>query len=64
MWGSYNYNPKMDVMRFQVPVQILQRAVYEPFTIIINQKNEKGEIVLTWDSVQVRIPIQFNEPKI
>jgi hypothetical protein len=64
LWGAYNYNPKMDVMRFQVPAQIMQGAVYEPFTIMIDQKNDKADIVLAWDSVQVRIPIQFNEPKL
>lgn len=63
LWGSYNYNTRMDVMRFTVPVQLLQGVVYDPFTILIDQKNDKAEIVLTWDSVQVRIPIQFNEPK-
>lgn len=63
MWGAYNYNVKSDVMRFIVPTQLLQGAVYEPFTIIIDQKNSKAEIVLVWDSVKVSIPIQFNEPK-
>jgi hypothetical protein len=63
LWGSYNYNPKMDVLRFQVPAQVMQGAVYEPFTILIDQKNDKGDIVLLWDSIQVRIPVQFNEPK-
>jgi hypothetical protein len=64
LWGSYNYNPKMDVVRFTVPVQLMQGAVYEPFTIMIDQKNDKADIILAWDAVQVRIPIQFNEPKL
>jgi hypothetical protein len=63
MWGAYNYNIKTDEMRFIVPAQILQGAVYEPFTITVDQKNNKAEIVLIWDSVKVSIPIQFNEPK-
>ncbi len=63
LWGSYNYNPKMDILRFSVPVQVMQGAVYEPFTIMIDQKNDKAEIILAWDAVQVRIPVQFNEPK-
>jgi hypothetical protein len=63
LWGSYNYNAKMDVLRFTLPSQLMQGAIYEPFTIMIEQKNDKAEIVLAWDSVQVRIPIQFNEPK-
>lgn len=63
MWGAYNYNVKTDLMRFTVPTQILQGAVYEPFTITIDQTNNKAAIVLLWDSVKVSIPIQFNEPK-
>ena len=63
LWGAYNYNPKLDIFRFNVASQLLQGAVYEPFSITIDQKNEKAEINLSWDSVQVRIPIQFNEPK-
>lgn len=63
LWGSYNYNAKMDVVRFTVPVQLMQGAIYEPFTIMIDQKNDKAEIILAWDTVQVRIPVQFNEPK-
>lgn len=63
LWGAYNYNEKMDVLRFNVPSQLLQGAVYEPFIIRIDQKNDKAEIILAWDSVQVSIPIQFNEPK-
>jgi hypothetical protein len=63
LWGSYNYNQKMDVMRFTVSSQLLQGVVFEPFTISIDQKNDKAEILLQWDSVLVRIPIQFNEPK-
>jgi hypothetical protein len=63
MWGAYNYNIKTDVMRFTVPSQILQGAVYEPFTIAVEQKNNKAQIVLLWDTVKVSIPVQFNEPK-
>lgn len=64
LWGSYNYNSKMDVIRFTIPVQLMQGAVYEPFSIMIDQKNDKAEIILAWDTVQVRIPVQFNEPKL
>jgi Protein of unknown function (DUF2911) len=63
LWGAYNYNSKMDILRFTLPSQLIHGAVYEPFTITIDQKNDKAEIVLAWDSLQVRIPIQFNEPK-
>jgi len=63
LWGAYNYNSKTDAMRFTLPSHLIQSVVYEAFTISIDQKNDKADIILAWDSVQVRIPIQFNEPK-
>jgi len=63
MWGSYNYNPKMDVFRFEVPVQSVTNVVYEPFTILIDQKNNKAEISLLWDKTKVSFPVDFIEPK-
>lgn len=63
LWGSYNYNAKRDVTRFDVPVQNLANIVYEAFTIEMEQKNNVADLVLMWDKVKVVIPIQFNEPK-
>ncbi len=64
LWGSYNYNPKMDVMHFDVPVKAIpENIIYEPFTIRIDQKTDTAELFLLWDNVQVSFPIQFNEPK-
>ena len=63
LWGSYNYNVKNDSLRFDVPVQTLTNAVYEPFTIAIDQKNEKAEISLLWDRTKVSFDVQFQEPK-
>jgi len=64
LWGSYNYNVKMDVMRFDVPVQTIQDVVYEAFTILADQKNNKAELVLLWDKTKVAFPIDFIEPKL
>ena len=64
LWGSYNYNPKMDVMRFDAPVKpIPENIVYEPFTIRIDQKTDTAELFLLWDNIQVSFAIKFNEPK-
>lgn len=63
LWGSYNYNPKTDAFRFIAPVQRTPDVVNEFFTIVADQKNEKAELVFMWDDVQVRVPIQFIEPK-
>lgn len=63
LWGSYNYNSKLDVLRFNAPVQSLSDVVYEPFTILIEQKSEKAEVSLLWDKSKVTFTIQFQEPK-
>ena len=63
LWGAYNYNTKMDVLKFDVPVVSLTDVVYESFTIIIDQKNDKADLLMAWDTTKVIIPIQFLEPK-
>jgi hypothetical protein len=63
LWGSYNYNPNADFLRFDVPVQSLTDVVYEAFTILIEQKNNKAAISLLWDQTKVSFPIDFIEPK-
>jgi hypothetical protein len=63
LWGSYNYNPNADLLRFEVPVQLLTDVVYEAFTILIEQKNNKAQISLLWDKIKVSFPVDFIEPK-
>ncbi len=63
LWGAYNYTTKMDVLKFDVPVVPLTDVVYESFTIIIDQKNDKADLLMAWDTTKVIIPIQFLEPK-
>ncbi|MBI3218123.1 MAG: DUF2911 domain-containing protein [Bacteroidetes bacterium] len=63
LWGSYNYNSKKDVLRFEVPSQSTGTTVFESFTISIDSKNDKATISLAWDTTQVSFPVQFNEPK-
>jgi hypothetical protein len=62
LWGSYNYNQKMDVLRINVPVQTTS-AINESFTIQFEQRNNMAELLLTWDKTKVSIPLQFIEPK-
>lgn len=60
LWGSYNYNQALDVMRFSVPVQqIPGDLVYEVFTIQLDHQNEIVNLVMTWDKTRVSIPIQL-----
>lgn len=62
-WGAYNYNPKMDVLRFDVPALPLTDVVYEPFSMWIDQKNDKAEWLMAWDKTKVGVAMQFPEPK-
>jgi hypothetical protein len=62
LWGSYNYNEKMDVMRLQVPA-LTTTALHETFTIQFEQRNNMAELLLIWDKTKVSIPMQFIEPK-
>lgn len=58
LWGAYNYNAQKDILRFEVPVQSAD-SVYDPFTIILDQRNEVADLLLLWDKTKVSIPIQF-----
>jgi Protein of unknown function (DUF2911) len=59
LWGSYNYNAKQDVVRFDVPVQTLTDVVYEPFTLQFDQRNEVADLLILWDRTQLTIPVKF-----
>ncbi len=59
LWGSYNYNTKFDVMRFDVSPQIISGLTYESFTLTFEQKNEGANLLIMWDNVKVSVPIKF-----
>jgi len=58
LWGSYNYNSKLDVFRFDVPVKPADK-IYEAFTLSIDQRNELADLIMQWDSTKISIPIKF-----
>jgi hypothetical protein len=59
LWGSYNYNTKQDVFRFTVPVQSTGDVIFEPFTILFDQKTDTADLLIMWDKTKVSIPIKF-----
>lgn len=61
LWGAYNYNPKRDVFRFDVPVQQVDNEGYEAFTIELDAQNDKADLIMAWDQVKVVVPIRFAE---
>jgi hypothetical protein len=58
LWGSYNYNPKQDVFRFDVPAQSTQ-DVYETLTFQFDDGAEMANLLILWDKTEVSIPIKF-----
>jgi hypothetical protein len=62
-WGAYNYNAKSDVLKFEIPLTPLTDVVYEAFTIWIDQKNDKADLMMAWDRTKVTMQLQFLEPK-
>lgn len=64
LWGSYNYNIKLDLLRFEVLVSDTGNTTYEAFTIALDQRNNVADLLLLWDKTKIVIPIQFIEPKI
>lgn len=62
-WGSYNYNAKLDVLRLEVPVQMLRDESFERFTIEAKPRNDQADIRLAWDQVSILLQLQFKEPK-
>ena len=60
LWGSYNYNESLDIMRFKVPSgKIPGNVTYEAFTIQLEQRNEVADLLLLWDKTRISIPIKF-----
>lgn len=58
LWGSYNYSPKTDAFRIQVPVESISYFC-ELFTLTFNQRNNFADLEITWDKTKVTVPIQF-----
>lgn len=61
LWGSVNYNPMADVVRFEVPVEQIAE-IYEMFTIDILPQNDRADVLLMWDQTRISFPLRFLEP--
>ena len=58
LWGAYNYNSKLDVMRFNIPPSTTD-TVYESFTMQFDHRNEVADLLLYWDRTKISIPVKF-----
>ncbi|MCY7350795.1 MAG: DUF2911 domain-containing protein [Cytophagaceae bacterium] len=58
-WGTYNYKPEKDIMRFNVSAR-KNEQIFEALTYKFNETDAGAELSLMWDDVKVNIPIQFS----
>jgi hypothetical protein len=58
LWGAYNYNPKSDLVRFDLPVKN-NPTVAEAFTITFDQNNDLANLLISWDKTLIEIPVKF-----
>lgn len=63
LWGSYNYNSKLDLLRFDAPVQELSGESIEALNITLDQNNDRAELSFLWDNIKVTVPIRFADEK-
>ena len=57
-WGAFRYDSSKDVLRTTVPVE-KQAVVTEAFSIAFQKAAKGADLVITWDDVQVRLPIAW-----
>ncbi|ACY47277.1 DUF2911 domain-containing protein [Rhodothermus marinus] len=55
-WGAFNYNPELDLFRFDVPTRRTDK-LYEGFTITFEEEDGQTYLYLRWDRTEVRIPV-------
>lgn len=58
LWGAYNHNPRLDILKFRVPAT-KSSDIHERFTIEFAQRNESADLALMWDDVKVVVPVKF-----
>ncbi|MEP6674631.1 MAG: DUF2911 domain-containing protein [Ferruginibacter sp.] len=55
-WGSFKYDEKKDILRFDVPIQ-KQTEITDAFTMFFDKSTAGFNLVIVWDDVKVNLPI-------
>ncbi|RYY55233.1 MAG: DUF2911 domain-containing protein [Chitinophagaceae bacterium] len=55
IWGSFKYSQSKDVLRTDVPVQVLDKAV-EYLAMTFEKSNGIPQLVIAWDNIKVALP--------
>ncbi|HVS98056.1 MAG TPA: DUF2911 domain-containing protein [Puia sp.] len=58
-WGAFRYDSAKDVLRTTVPVE-KQATITEAFSIVFRKSEKGADLVITWDDVQVKLPIGWS----
>lgn len=58
-WGL-NLDPAKDLYRFSIPAQIKNQSV-EYFSIVFQPTSTGADLVMAWDNVEARLPIQYKQ---
>lgn len=57
-WGTFNYSPKQDIARVDVPIEILETSV-EYFNAYFEKNGKTVDLKIMWDNVRATIPISL-----
>ncbi len=57
-WGSFKYDPKKDVVRFDAPVTKVTEPV-EAFTMAFEKSGTGYNLVIAWDTTRVIVPFSL-----
>lgn len=57
-WGTFKYDQKKDLCRFDVPVETLNTPV-EYFNAYFEKSGKNADLKILWDNVRVSIPISL-----
>lgn len=57
-WGSFKYDEKKDLLRFDVPTQ-KQTEITEEFVMAFEKSATGADLIIAWDDVKLNLPIVF-----
>ena len=58
-WGL-KQDPKKDLYKFDVPVVQKDRSI-EYFTMVFDKTKKGADLIMAWDNVEARLPIQYKQ---
>jgi len=62
VWGAFQYNPSFDIAKVTVPVS--KAEILETFSISFKKKNNAVEMLLGWDAIRIKVPLDFQNREI